>query len=588
MIRKEMEQPSRIQCRQKVLAASMLAILALPKMADAMEIPTNDADISVRWDNTFRYNAGWRMQNPSTASRYASAIGTTDADAKFSKGSMVTDRLDLLSEFDFIYKKDSGFRVSAAAWGDTVYRHLAFPAAGGAFPGGALPDEVKRYYAGPSGEILDAFVFTKFNLGGAPVNLKLGQHTIYWGETLFSLADGVASGQSYVDLRKAVATPGAEAKEVFMPLNQLSFAAQVTSELTVMGQYYFDYKIDRFPLGGTYFTPADFLTYHGSTIAKAGLIDWNGENSSRRKYGGDWGLGTKWHSAWLDGTAGLYIRHYTPKSSAALVVDATNLLMGSGPASGEIFNDPAAPRTKLLGLSLSKLIGSISFGADLTYRKDFTLATKPFTFLGGPFNPLPGWAPIGNISTATINAAGYLGKTPLFDSAVLMAEFDVDHLNSLTRNAENFGGVANCVKGTSAFPAGMVAPAAYGPIPINGGQSNQGNFGCATTTSTGINVSFEPKWFQAWSGTDVTMPIFFSRGLHGNSVIPVVGQMQRMGVYSVGVTADVDAKYNIALKYNGQLYESRVGAQSGIGFSNGALGNFTDRNWLSLTLKATF
>ncbi len=37
-----------------------------------------------------------------------------DGDRNFSNGSLVTNRLDLLSEFDFIYKRQMGFRVSGA------------------------------------------------------------------------------------------------------------------------------------------------------------------------------------------------------------------------------------------------------------------------------------------------------------------------------------------------------------------------------------------------------------------------------------------------------------------------------------------
>ena len=52
-------------------------------------------------------------------------------------------------------------------------------------------------------------------------------------------------------------SPGIETKEVFLPVNQLSFKAQLTSDLTVAGQYALEWKPLRAPNGGTYLMGAD-------------------------------------------------------------------------------------------------------------------------------------------------------------------------------------------------------------------------------------------------------------------------------------------------------------------------------------------
>lgn len=569
--------------RKAVLPVAVGMALAMIGQANAVQLTEEGADLSIRWDNSVRYNAGWRMQNPkSDLAAPTSNIFATEQ--KFQKNDMVTNRVNLLSELDLVYKGQSGLRVSASAWYDKVYDDHTMPQ-NPYFIGGQYPGEISRYYNGPSGEFLDAFAFTKFTLGEVPVNLKLGQHTVLWGETLFSLADGVSAGQSYVDLRKAIATPGAEAKELFKPLPQLSFSAQVSSELAVMGQYFFDFRPDLVPLGGTYFAPVDFLTYTGTTVVNP-LVNWQGVQYNGMKKRGDWGVGAKWSPQWLDGTAGLYYREYTPKNSGALAVNSagSGLAGGSGPAVGGMWFDPAAPRTKLLGLSLGKTIGGVSIGTDLTYRKDATLQTKAFTIIGGPSYPLSapatgsangvsGWAPVGDIVTGTVNMVAYDGKRALYDSAILMAEFAFDYLRKVTANSQNFGGEANCVVGTS---------------DLNPGAPNQGYFGCATKSSYGISLLFQPTWFGVFPGTDLSMPIFFGRGLHGNSSVPILGQNNYMGSYSIGVTADVNRKYNLALKFNGQLYKRNINSATGVPFSNAALGDFSDRNWLSFTAKVAF
>lgn len=591
--------------RRAILPASIIAAMAMSGSASAFKIDSDNADVDIRWDNTFRYNAGWRAQAPTNYQTGSAFVGASET--KYGSGDMVTNRLDVLSEFDFIYKKDTGFRVSGAAWYDGVYEGRApqgGPGGVGAvyYPGGKYPDEVRRYYNGPSGEVLDAFVFTKFDLGDVPVNVKLGQHTIYWGETLFSLGDGISAGQSYADLRKALATPGVEAKEVFKPLNQFSFSAQVSPEFTVMGQYFFDHKIDLFPLGGTFYSPVDFLTYAGAVNTPLGF-PWLGFDGKAKDKTGDWGLAAKWRPEWLDGTAGFYYREYTPKNSGALAI---NMGGGFAPIGAGIYLDPAAPRTKLTGFSLAKQMWGISFGTDITYRKDASLQTITFfpvnagAVVPGVLGGASDWAPLGDIWTATLNMIAYDGKRdlfglPLYDSAVFIAELDYDGVDKVTKNKSNWNSAQNCSLGT-------VADGKWA------GTNIRANGGCVTGESYGINISFEPKWFQVFPGTDVTMPMFYGVGLKGNSSVPAVGQNEHQGAYSIGVTADVDAKYNFALKYNGFIYKHvsstgnyvsngclAVGAPVaactfpiGQGNSNAALGDFSHKSTITFTAKATW
>jgi hypothetical protein len=107
-------------------------------------------------------------------------------------GDIVTNRLDLLSEFDLIYKRYHGFRVSGAAWYDHAYRdgeahrNPDLEAVPGSYVNDKYSSYTKRYYKGASGEILDAFVFSRLDLGEVPVSFKLGRHTVYWGESLLS------------------------------------------------------------------------------------------------------------------------------------------------------------------------------------------------------------------------------------------------------------------------------------------------------------------------------------------------------------------------------------------------------------------
>ena len=108
--------------RRHTIALALTSALGISGAAHAFEIETGNEDISMRWDNTIRYNAGLRAQkqNPQILGN----PNFDDGDRNFGNGSLVTSRFDVLSEFDFIYKRSYGFRASYAAWWDPAYNSL--------------------------------------------------------------------------------------------------------------------------------------------------------------------------------------------------------------------------------------------------------------------------------------------------------------------------------------------------------------------------------------------------------------------------------------------------------------------------------
>src|SRR5690606_39784436 len=103
-------------------------------------------------------------------------------------------------EVDFAYKYLWGARLSAAAWYDDAYKDGSvdsnIPGYSTSYDNDHYSSEVDRYVHGPSGEILDAFVWTNFDVGPVPVNLKIGRHTNYWGEGLLFGAHAVSYSRS--------------------------------------------------------------------------------------------------------------------------------------------------------------------------------------------------------------------------------------------------------------------------------------------------------------------------------------------------------------------------------------------------------
>lgn len=573
MITKQRKQDAVVRRRALRPAAQLVAMTAAmlaSEVAGAFELQIDNPDVAVRWDNSVRYNLGIRAKDCDKnicgdGTGLAGDFTGHQSDRRFgSSGDIVTNRVDLLSELDFVYKQTSGFRVSATAWYDAAYNgavtgdrglESAYGSAGqGAGPSGsAYTDYTNRWNRGVSGQFLDAFVFTRLDVGGVPINVKLGQHNIYWGESLFSFSAGVSNSQGPVDVRKAAANPGSEAKELFSPLNQASFVADLTDRLSLAGQYYLDWKPTTLPDGGTYFGAADGLSIGGGgNIAGIPFAGITGMPEDKR---GDFGISVKWRPEWLNGTAGFYYRKYTDRAPA-VVFDVSKNALGL---------DYSRPRTTMYAFSLSKAVGDVSVGMDLTYREDAALGASFGTPAGGSLgNSL---LPTGKVVSGVVNAIAYVGSTPAFDSAVIQAEMSFAKLLSVSKNPGTFQGEGyNC----PAKAAGKDFP-----------------WQCVTKQAFGLDIAFVPKWFQVMPGVDLEMPMFISYGLKGNSAV-AFGPSEGQGAYSVGLSADVRSRYKLSLSYNGFIAKHDQDSLGAASNSNAGLGKSWDRDWVSFTFKTTF
>ena len=545
------------------LLAVSVAALSGAGFTAAAPIDVGNPDIQLRWDNTLRYNIGMRAQGKDKALSQSAAqqIG----DNKFDRGDVVTNRLDILSEMDLVYKDRYGARVSAAGWYDQAYDDKAeglsaYQAAGvpAAYSNNKYTGSVKRYYMGPSGEILDAFVFGGFDLGSTPVNFKLGRHNLYWGESLFSFVHGVSYAQGPVDIRKATATPGIEAKELFLPLNQLSLQTQLNDDISMAAYYQFEWDANRLPEGGTYFGAADFL-FSGNTtfpIAPGFGVPFEGDQH-KPKNSGAWGVNTKWSSDLLGGNVGVYYREFSDTMPNVVgVYDANGV-----PTS---FYNKYAENVRLYGVSLSKQVGTLAVGAELVRRENTALST-----IGGS----PDFAR-GNTWHGLVNAIAYLGGTPLWDSAVLQAELTYSRLDKVTKNSDYYN-----EKGNPGCPS------------QSGGKGGAKD-GCSTRDALGFQMAFTPTWYQAFEGVDLTLPITYGRGLYGTSPVAGGGN-EGAGTFSVGVGADYMARYKVDLAYNGFFgpittnFNPVVG-QNTVATSSGTTPLLRDRGWVSLTFKTSF
>lgn len=544
-------------------AVAAAVALACAAAAGAAEIPFVNPDIKMRFDTTVRYTAGVRVeaQDPRLLKNYIYDEG----DSKFDKGDIVSNRLDLLTEFDVSYANKVGARVSAAGWYDHAYRDDRVRSPAGmltAYRNSRYSDEVSRYVHGPSGEFLDAFIWTNLELAGVPINVKIGRQTNVWGEGLLLGAHAISYAQAPVDGVKAAVNPGIETKEVFLPIGQLHVSAQVTDNITVVGQYFYDWRPMRVPHAGTYLMGADTAPSSEQLVfpipgVAAQLVEARRPASNT----GNWGVGMRWNVEAIESNFGAYYRRfddYAPELGVQLMN----------------FSGPLPTRARFLypegveqySLSASRVIKSVSVGAELSYRKSGALNT--------PSSIVTATGARGDTWHAVVNGIYMLPNTALWNTGSLVAELAYNRLDKVTTNEALYRrvGAAGCVDSRTGVP-----------------RSGTKDDGCSTRDSWLMAVKFTPQYLNVMPSWDLSLPMSVTYGLAGNAPTAGGGTQGELR-WSLGATLLYASKYEFALSYADRtlpVRELNGRITGGAAHSNSSVG-VIDRGWLSLTFKTAF
>jgi hypothetical protein len=551
---------------KSTIAAALALAFGHLTPAHAVEFETGVPELLVRWDNTLRYNLGSRMERQDP--RIIGAVPYDESDARFGRHDIVTNRLDLLSELDVSYGRSFGGRMSAAAWYDHAYRRdlVTAPAPGGV-PGSYYNDrynhKVDRYVHGTSAELLDAIVWGNFSLGSLPVNVKVGRHTNVWGEGLLIGAHAISYGQSPVDGVKAVTSPGIETKEVFLPIGQVSAKIQVTNRLALALQYFYEWKSTRAPHGGTYLSGSD-TSFDVDRLGIAPGLAYDRAPALRPRDRGNVGINARYNLEELESTVGLYLRKFDDYAPWV------GLQLDNGTRQ---FRFVYPQSVKLVGASFARVIGPVSTGIELSYRKDGAL-NMPGTGVAAVDNQ----GPRGNTWHAIVNGVYLLPSSALWNTGSLAAELAYSRLDKVTLHPELFKGVGyNCVKvgtGTAAVPA----------------QVGDKSDACSTRDYVAMAINFVPQYLNVYPSLNLDLPVSLSYGLHGNAASGA-GGFENVMTWSVGAKLTYRQDHEFSLRYSDSRADSKYNAAGTSLIGGNALGSAlgaTDRGWLVFTYKYGF
>jgi len=513
----------------------------------------------VRWDNTFRYTAAFRLVHYQES--LVADPNSDDGDRNFAPG-LISDRLDWLSEFD-VSKDGYGIDVSGTAWYDTVYHNTNSNDSPATFNPYTVPhNEFTRsteQLMGQDADLLNAFAYGSFDADDMPVSFRVGRHTLLWGESLFFANNGIAAGQAPIDAIKAASEPEAEAKEVYLPVDQASLTVEPNSDLSFSVYDQFEWRRTRLPAAGSYFSDADYLDAGGERII-VGSYQYLYRTPDTRA--SPWGqYGAAMHVLLDDVDYGFYALRFNAKEPEIFTSSAY-----APPGAGSVgdywlvFPDGI----QAYGASFSAPLGDDTLAGEVSVRRNMPLISQSlFTVPGGgggsgygvssyapALRAYGGWPPappppsynvssyaVGDTLQAQLSTVSVLSPGPLWQGADLSAEIAANDRLNVT------SGLAELAPGRDVFAAAFRAV-------------------------------IEPHYYEVLPALDLSLPAGLGYNLVGNSSIDS-SMNNGAGDFELGVSATYQTVWQGTITYT--HYFGPPDRQP-----------FADRDFISLGVERTF
>jgi hypothetical protein len=406
------------------IAATILACsLAGVETASAEQL-WSDGELTVRLDTTVQFT-GLRRLGAAQA-RLLANRNADDGDRDFLSGN-VSNRTDVFSELDADYGS-AGLRLSGAAWYDPVYLSRNANNSAATFNPFTVPHDsftsAVRTLEGLDAEVLDAFVHDTFDVGGRQVSVRLGRHTLIWGESLFFGENGIAVGQAPIDFIKANSVPNTPARELFLPVNQISGSVQLRPGLSIEVYDQLEWRQDRVPGVGSYFSTIDTYDAGGERLIVAPGQFLYRTPDDKPGAGGQFGAAL--HATIGDADLGVYALRYSARSP---VVTMAGCVTPCGSA-GQIgtYRLVYTPGIDVFGASASTFLGNDNLAGEISFRQGAPLLARPDLVLLAP--------PRGDTLHGQVSIIAERPANALWDQLTLQAELAANTLLDTTTDSK--------------------------------------------------------------------------------------------------------------------------------------------------------
>ncbi|WP_051340777.1 DUF1302 domain-containing protein [Azospirillum halopraeferens] len=384
--------------RAALLAGAALLGPALAQPAAALDFKVGDA--TVHFDTTLQAGVQVRVQDRDCRliGRANGGCGTSingdDGNLNYDPGivsSLVraTHELSIKQDRFGAFVRGTYFYDYTNAETDREFRPLSTDA---------------RKYVARGGELLDAYVFGGFDAGGHPVDVRVGNQVLSWGESTY-----IPNGINIINPVNVAAlrTPGSELRQAFLPLPIIDVRVGLTDTFSIEGFYQGAWRRNRLEPPGTYFSTNDFIgpgsdrsgAYIGyghplvpdnristrTPVTPFGSYVPMAPDDTPRDHG-QFGVAARYFAEELNSTElGLYFINYHSRSPvvsgrtgalASAVQSARLAATGNFTTNIVDYAETARVRLifpeniKLYGASFNTLIGGMSLQGEVSYRRD--------------------------------------------------------------------------------------------------------------------------------------------------------------------------------------------------------------------------
>ena len=250
-------------------------------------------------DTTLSFGTSWRVEDQDSdivgtangGSAYS--VNADDGNLNYDKG-LTSAVAKITSELDLIYQNRFGAFIRGTAFYDFENEH-----------GDRDKDDLSSKaldLVGSDVDLLDAYIWTEFEIGNMPVQLRVGEQVVSWGESTFIQNSINAINPVNVN---ALRLPGSELKEALLPEGLVWASIGIFENLTLEGFYLYDWGETEIDPPGSYWSTNDFAGEGGSRV----MLGWG--DAPEGDFLGVPRAGTNWADD--SGQFGLAARAWVPK-----------------------------------------------------------------------------------------------------------------------------------------------------------------------------------------------------------------------------------------------------------------------------------
>ncbi len=575
--------------KEKGYVKPLAAAISLLLSGSAFSVEFSSGDLEGSFNSNISMGASWSMEDPKSelvaGGNGGSGLSTTTDDGKlnFKKGQTFSEIVKGVHDLS-LSKGNYGAFMRGKYWYDRRLQdqdvergHLptGYSASGQKLDDSSFDDLQK--FSGVA--LLDAYIYGSFDIGDAPLDLRLGKQVVSWGESTF--IQGGVNSINPVDVN-AFRRPGAEVKEGLLPVNMIYANIGATENLTLEAFYQLTWQETVVDGCGTFFSGADVLTAEGcdkitasgavlnetTAIAAGAYLKRVGDQKPEDK--GQYGIAARYFAADLNETEfGLYYMKYHNRTPI--------LSVNGSAAPPQIFLPPVVPAPVVLpdfasasyfieypegvdlyGLSFNTSLGDISVSGELSYRPNQPVQENTTNLL---FKSL-GLAGGGAFLNQTNH--GY-DELPVTQAQMTMVKF-FDQVLGASR-LTMLGEVGYSKTGDLDKNGKL-----YGRSPVFGNPTADDNEGTVTENAWGYRMLAALSYSNVFAGVNMTPKIAFSHDVDGYSANGMFVEGRQS--VNMGLSADYLNTYTAGISYTS--------------FWGGDYNTGKDRDFASFSLGVSF